>query len=80
MSCHLPGAARAKSPAPPYAPHLTAQHADYIAKELRDFREGRRENDVTGMMAGIAKALSEPEIDGLAPYLASMPRSTARSH
>ncbi|NJM34167.1 MAG: c-type cytochrome [Rhodomicrobium sp.] len=78
-SCHQPGSLAYSLTAPPYAPYLTAQHADYIAKQLRDFREGRRENDATGKMAAIVKALSDTEIDSLGDYLASIPRRTAHA-
>jgi cytochrome c553 len=78
-SCHLPGAATPDAKSPDYAPRLTALHPDYIAKQLRDFREGARENDDTGTMAAVAKALSEPEIDALAIYLAALPRKTAHA-
>ena len=66
-SCHMPESAA--------APYLTSQHADYIAKQLRDFRSGERANDTTSRMTAIAKALDDREIDALAAYLASMPRT-----
>lgn len=79
-SCHLPEmAASAADAVPPDAPHLTAQHPDYIAKQLRDFREGRRQNDVTANMTAIAKALSEAEIDALAVFLGSTTRKVAHA-
>jgi cytochrome c553 len=74
-SCHLPGAATARTRPPESAPHLAAQHPAYIAKQLRDFREGKRANDPTAGMSAIAKALSEAEIDALAGFFAAMPRS-----
>jgi cytochrome c553 len=77
--CHLPGAATPEARAPDYAPRLTAQHPDYIAKQLRDFRGGQRANDETGTMAAIASALSEAEIDAFAIYLAALPRKTAHA-
>jgi cytochrome c553 len=74
--CHLPGAARAPSVE---APYLSAQHPDYIVKQLQDFSAGERENDPAGGMAGIAKALSAKEIAALALFLAAMPRDLARA-
>lgn len=79
-SCHLPGTASETVDAPAHAPYLTAQHADYIAKQLHDFRDDQRENDGSGKMATIAKALTETEIGSLAAYLASMPRKTAHAN
>jgi cytochrome c553 len=56
------------------APLLQAQHADYLAKQLRDWRSGARQNDVKGMMPPIAAKLSDRDIDALAAFLASQPR------
>jgi len=75
-SCHRPGSTVSNPDAPSYAPLLTSQHPDYIAKQLRDFREGQRTNDKTGIMPAIAKALAEAEINSLAAYLGSAPRNS----
>jgi cytochrome c553 len=74
-SCHMPEMTATPLPESADAPHLTSQHADYIAKQLRDFRSGNRANDGAGVMIAIAKALGDGEIDALALYLASMPRT-----
>ncbi|HLH11265.1 MAG TPA: c-type cytochrome [Methylovirgula sp.] len=54
------------------APWLEAQHAGYLAKELRDFKSGARTNDQ--IMSDIARRLSEEDIDQLAAYLEASPR------
>lgn len=46
-------------------PRLAAQHPAYIVKQLRDFRDGRRQGT---MMNVQAKGLTEEEIAGLAVY------------
>jgi cytochrome c553 len=74
-SCHLPHLVQTPSPESASAPYLTSQHAEYIAKQLRDFRKGERTNDRTNTMTVIAKVLDDSEIDGLASYLASLPRT-----
>ena len=56
-------------------PLLKAQHAAYLAKQLRDWRSGERRNDVTEAMPAIAAKLSERDISALATFLASQPRS-----
>ena len=53
-------------------PVLAGQNKDYLVKQLMDLKEGRRTNDPAGMMADIAKGLSEEEIDNLAEYLAGL--------
>ncbi len=52
----------------PMWPKLAGQHAQYLAKQLRDFRAGRR-NDP--MMAPMAKPLSDQDIENLAAYFSS---------
>lgn len=59
----------------PAAPHLTAQHAGYLKKQLGDFRSGARSNDSSATMRQIAAKLSQTEVQALAAYLASQPRS-----
>lgn len=50
-------------------PRLAAQHEDYLAKQLRDFRDGRRE----GLMVRMARGLPEDEIAAIARYYARQP-------
>lgn len=58
----------------PTRPRLFAQHQGYIAKQLRDFREGDRANDPDGVMRARAADLSDEEIDALAAYIAQQAR------
>lgn len=53
----------------PLWPNLAGQKEQYLAKQLKDFREGRR-NDP--MMAPMAKPLSDDDIADLAAYYASL--------
>ncbi|CAA7623914.1 cytochrome c [Magnetospirillum sp. SS-4] len=48
-------------------PRLAAQNETYIAKQLRDFRDGRR----TGTMNEMARDLTDDEVAGLAAYFSS---------
>ncbi len=58
----------------PDAPHLTAQHAGYLTKQMRDFRDGRR----VSVMADIPHGRLMPEaadaIADIAAYLSSVAR------
>ncbi len=67
-SCHVDGDPAANYPA------ITAQHPDYIAKQLRDFKEGRRQNDPDGVMQTVAAKLSAQDITAVATYAGSLPR------
>jgi cytochrome c553 len=49
-------------------PRLAGQHADYIAKALRDYKSGERANPI---MKGFATALSKQDIENLAAHFAS---------
>ena len=53
----------------PTWPNLAGQHAEYIEKQLQDFRSGRRKND---QMAPLAMPLSDQDIADLAVYYASL--------
>lgn len=50
-------------------PVIGGQHRDYLIKQLTEFRDGARANDPAGMMAGVAKNLSDKEIQSVADYL-----------
>ncbi len=51
-------------------PRLGGQHAQYIAKQLTDFREGNRTNDGdTMIMRSIAARLSNKDIDAISSYI-----------
>jgi cytochrome c553 len=60
-ACHGPDGT---SPNPQY-PSIAAQHASYLAKQLREFRTDERKSPIMGP---IAKALSDKEIAQLAAY------------
>ena len=49
-------------------PRLAAQHPDYLNKQLRDFRDGRRKSDT---MTEMAKDLQDADIASLAAFFAS---------
>lgn len=55
------------------APRIAGQYDYYIAKQLQDFRDGRRRNDPDGMMSAVARNLSEAEIAALAVFLSQRP-------
>ncbi len=48
-------------------PKLAGQHPEYLTKQLKEFKSGKRANAV---MTGIATALSEDEMSTLAAYYA----------
>ncbi len=69
LACHGPtgaGNSAAKFPL------LSGQHADYLAKALKDFRDGNRSNDLNGMMRDIAAKMSDAEIAAVASYISGL--------
>lgn len=52
-------------------PVIGGQHRDYLVKQLKEFRKGVRANDPAGMMTGIAKNLTDNEIEAVAEYLSA---------
>jgi len=63
--CHgADGLARA-----PDAPNLAGQNAGYLVKALKDYRSGKRENEMMGTMA---KNLSDDDIALVAGYFSGI--------
>ena len=67
IACH--GPTGNGNPAAKY-PALRGQHADYTAKQLRDYKSGTRVSDgTTRVMRDIAERLSEDDIAALSSYV-----------
>ena len=69
--CHGPAGAGI----PAQYPRLGGQYAEYIAAQLKAFKEGARANDPNGMMRGVTARMTEREIRAVAEYAAGL-RST----
>lgn len=68
--CHSP---RGLGNEPAGYPRLSGQYAQYIEKQLRDFRAGSRVNDGDAqVMRKVAENLNEAEIVALANYIAGL--------
>jgi cytochrome c553 len=53
-------------------PDISGQHSDYIATQLKSFRSGERANSLNGMMADIAKRLTDEDIQVISNYVAGL--------
>lgn len=69
IACH--GPAGAGNPASNF-PLLSGQHTDYLVKALKDFRDGKRSNDLNGMMRDIASKMSDNEIMAVSSYISGL--------
>ena len=59
---------------PPDVPFLTAQHPGYLAKQMTDFRDGRRDAVSHPGLHTSLLAIAEAQIQAIATYLAAEPR------
>lgn len=66
--CHGPTGAGI----PAQYPRVAGQYSEYLAAQLRAFKEGGRANDPNGMMRGVASRMSEREIKAVAEYAAGL--------
>jgi cytochrome c553 len=69
MSCHSPSGAGLE---PAAYPSLKGQHPDYLAAQLKKFRDGSRANDSGNMMRSVAKRMTDQEIAAVSAYLAGI--------
>lgn len=53
-------------------PALASQNAEYLKIQLETFRNGSRNNDLNGMMQGVAANLTDEEISALSQYISSL--------
>jgi len=58
-------------------PRLAGQHPDYLAKALRDYKSGERNNAI---MKGFAATLSKADIENLAAYFSSQKSSLSAKY
>ncbi len=50
-------------------PSVSGQNAAYVAKQLKDFREGVRSNDPNSMMRGVTALMNDHDIEAVAQYV-----------
>ena len=60
------------SPGNSFFPVIGGQTREYLVKTMIDFKKGDRKNDPSGMMANIARGLSDADIEALADYLSGL--------
>ncbi len=52
-------------------PRVAGQQYEYVVKQMKDFKTGKRTNDA-GNMASVSKTLTDEDIENLAHFLAAM--------
>jgi cytochrome c553 len=66
--CHGPAGAGM----PAQYPRLAGQFPEYLAAQLKAFRDGARANDPNGMMRGVVARMSDREMRAVAEYAAGL--------
>ena len=66
--CHGPAGAGI----PAQFPRLAGQFSEYVAAQLKSFREGGRANDPNGVMRSVAARMTDREIKAVAEYAAGL--------
>jgi len=66
--CHGPAGAGI----PAQFPRLAGQYSEYIVAQLTAFREGKRTNDLNGVMRGVAAHMNDGQIRAVAEYAAGL--------
>ena len=69
MGCHSPTGG---GNGPAAYPALKGQHPEYIAAQLKKFKDGSRANDAGKMMRNVANRMSEAEISAVSANVAAM--------
>ena len=70
VACH---GADGTKPSAPDQPVLAGQYYDYLVRALTDYKNGRRTNPI---MKGFAGQLSKQDIEDLAAWFSSQPRTS----
>lgn len=65
--------------AAPIFPVIGQQKYTYLVNQLHNWRDASRANDPYGMMRAIAKNLTDDDINNVAAYLSSAPRTTGET-
>ena len=69
MACHSPDG---RGNAPAVWPSLRGQQPDYLASQLKMFRDGSRANDAGKTMRNVAARMSDAEISAVSAYIAGI--------
>jgi cytochrome c553 len=73
-ACHGPGGFKLGAPA------LQGQHADYIERQLGEFAQGSRENDIFEQMRALAKQLTMEEMHALGAFYGTGDSQSTAAH
>jgi cytochrome c553 len=67
-NCHGPGG----SGNGPFIPAITHQPSDYVASQLNEWRNHRRDNDIDGVMSAFAGRITKGDADAVSLYYSNV--------
>ena len=53
-------------------PVIGGQHKDYLVKQMKDFKTGARDTDISGTMGSLTNKMTDAEIDAVSEYLSGL--------
>ncbi len=71
IACHGPAGEGIKGAK---YPRVGGQHAEYMRKALREYRDGERDSDPNRMMRDIASRMSDEDIEAVTEYMTGLHR------
>ena len=74
IGCHGPNGEGANGAIEGGFPAVGGQNPEYLAKQLKSFRDSARANDWKGIMQIVASRMSDEDIAAVIAYLAALPR------
>lgn len=53
-------------------PVIGGQHKEYLIKQMKDFKTGARDTDMSGTMGGLASRMTDAEIEAVSEYFSGL--------
>ncbi len=78
-TCHSCHGKDASTPVIAAYPSIAGQAKEYLVQQIKDIKEGKRNNGQTAAMKGIMHLVSDEEIDAIATYVSSLPYKPGRA-
>jgi len=62
----------AKTPTAPFYPKLAGQNELYLLQQMKDIRDGKRSNGMSGTMKALTATVTDEDFEKIAKWLASL--------
>ncbi len=78
-TCHSCHGKDASTPVVKGYPSIAGQAKEYLVQQIKDIKEGKRNNGQSAAMKGVMHLVSDAEIDAIATYLSGLPFKPGRA-